>query len=247
MLELYHWEPNAASARVLITLAEKQLPFESRYVDLFAFEQHRPDYLALNANGQVPVLVRDGETFTESSYICEYLDETFPHHPLLPESPVARWTARWWQKSVDDTFAQSVSELAWNVLRPSQHVAEPDNPPTIERRGAWAEAVVGYSREQIAAAEERVGLVVAEIERGLGDGDWLAGESFTVGDIAVFAYAYYLPRIAPALVAGPTAPRTADWLERVASRPAVQQVLAMGRSSDPFGTAAPGPERIRWG
>ena len=70
MLELYHWEPNAACGRVLICLAEKGLAFESRYVDLLHFEQHRPDFLRLNPSGEVPVLVDDGRPMTEASYIA---------------------------------------------------------------------------------------------------------------------------------------------------------------------------------
>ena len=84
MLELYHWEPNGACARVMIALKEKGLEFESRYVDLLAFEQHSPAFLALSGTGETPVLVRDGEAFTESSYVCEHLDEAFPDPPLMP-------------------------------------------------------------------------------------------------------------------------------------------------------------------
>ena len=244
---VYHWEPNAASARVLIALVEKQVPFESRYVDLLAFEQHRPDYLALNPRGQVPVLVRDGEAFSESSYICEYLDEAFPEHPLMPVEPLARWRARWWQKYVDDYFAQAVSELAWNACRPAGLGDAPAQPPTAERRDAWAEALAGYAPERLEAAKERVRLAVAEIENSDIFSGWLAGDAFSIGDIAVFSYACYLPRVAPELVDEATAPRTAAWLGRVAARPAVQTALAMGRSGDPYLAAAPGPERIRWG
>src|SRR6185503_10486301 len=116
MLELHHAEPNAASARVLIALKEKGLEFQSRYLDLLAFEQHAPEFLALNPAGQVPVLVHDGEAFTESSFICEYLDEAFPGPSLLPEKPIDRWAARAWQKYVDDYLAAAVSDLAWAAL-----------------------------------------------------------------------------------------------------------------------------------
>jgi glutathione S-transferase len=244
---VYHWEPNAASARVLIALTEKQLDFESRYVDLLAFDHHQPDYLALNPNAQVPVLVRDGEAFTESSYICEYLDEAFPEQPLMPAEPLARWRARWWQKSVDDYFAQAVSELAWNACHLPSLEGVPAQPPTAERRVLWTDALVGYTPERVAAARERIALTVTEIEGGLANQDWLAGDLFSIGDIAVFSYAFYLPRFAPELVSGHAAPRTSAWLDRMAARPAVREALGMGRSADPYGTTAPGPERIRWG
>ena len=111
MLELYHWEPNAASARVMITLKEKGLDFQSRYVDVLSLEQHSPEFLALNETGETPVLTSDGEALTQSSFICEYLDEAFPGASLMPDDPYGRWQARTWQKYVDDHLAASADPL----------------------------------------------------------------------------------------------------------------------------------------
>ena len=108
MLELYHWEPNGASARVLIALKEKGVAFESRYVDVLAFEQLTPAFLAMNEMGQTPVLVRDGgEAMNESSYVCEYLDEAFPDRPLMAGDAAVRHKIRTWQKYVDDHLTAS--------------------------------------------------------------------------------------------------------------------------------------------
>jgi len=74
MLELYHAEPVANSMKTLLCLKEKDLKFHSHYVDLLRFEQHRPEFLKLNPNGQVPVLVHNGAVITESTVINEYLD-----------------------------------------------------------------------------------------------------------------------------------------------------------------------------
>ena len=74
MLELYHAEPVANSMKVLLCLKEKGIEFTSHYVDLLRFEQHQPEFVAINPNGQVPVLVHDGATITESTVINEYLD-----------------------------------------------------------------------------------------------------------------------------------------------------------------------------
>jgi glutathione S-transferase len=252
MLELYHSEPNAASARVLIALKEKGLPFESRYLDLFAFEQHAPGFLALNPAGQTPVLVRDGEAFTESSFICEYLDEAFPETPLLPTAPIDRWAARAWQKYVDDYLAAAVSDLAWPVLglralkaRNSAVTLEAaiERIPVKERQDAWRDAIAEPDPDLLDKARERIRLAVAKTEADLEGRDWLAPGGFSLADIAVYAYLAYLPRIAPDLLA----PRTKAWLERAAARPAVKAAEAMGKTDDPYGVSAPGPEHIRWG
>ena len=251
MIELYHWEPNAASARVLIALKEKGLPFESRYVDVLAFEQHAPAFLALNPSGETPVLVRDGEAFNESSYICEYLDEAFPDPPLMPEAPIDRWAARAWQKYVDDYLAAAASDLAWAAVGAPALEARGASGieaaiariPMQERRDHWRRAALGLGDEALDKARERVRLATQKTEADLEGRDWLAPGGFSLADIAVYAYLNFLPRIAPELVGE----RTAAWLQRMSARPAVQAAEAMSRTGDPYGVAAPGPEPIRWG
>ena len=248
MIELYHWEPNAASARVLIALEEKGLEFQSRHVDLLAFEQFAPAFLALNEAGQAPVMVHDGQAFTEASFICEYLDETFPDPPLLPMAPLDRWVARAWQKEVDDFLAAAVSDLAWAALgAPKMTGAELEAAvaaiPGKARRDQWQAAIRGLDAGELDKARERVGLIARKTEADLQDRDWLAPGGFSLADIAVYAYLNYLPRLAPELLGE----RTAAWLARTSARPAVKAAEAMGRTGDPYGVAAPGPEHIRWG
>jgi glutathione S-transferase len=254
MLQLYHWEPNGACARVMIALKEKGLEFESRYVDLLAFEQHSPAFLALSGTGETPVLVRDGEAFTESSYVCEHLDEAFPDPPLMPSDPYGRWRARGWQKYVDDYLAAAVADLAWAAFGAGALQGRDIDPgrilarvPTHERRAVWAEALAGYDEARLDRARGRVRLAVEKIEAELERGDWLAGAAFSLADIAVFAYLNYLPRLTPAVLDPGAAPRTAAWLERVSGRPGVKAALAMARTPDPYAAAAPGPEHVRWG
>lgn len=255
MIELYHWEPNAASARVLIALKEKGLQFHSRYLDVLAFEQHAPAYLALNPSGETPVLVRDGEPFNEASYICEYLEEAFPETPLMPKTPLDRWAARAWQKYVDDYLAASVSDLAWAALGSAGLKPPPGSSiddavariPMQERRDAWRGALEDLGEEVLDKARERVRLTVDKIETDLEDRDWLAPGGYSLADIAVYPYMNYLPRIEPELVGKRTAPHTLAWLKRMSERPAVIAAEAMSRTGDAYATAAPGPEHVRWG
>jgi GST-like protein len=253
MLELYHWEPNAASGRVLIALKEKGLEFESRYLDVLAFEQFAPDFLALNPAGQAPVLVRDDQAFNEASFICEYLDEAFPEHPLMPKAPLDRWAARAWQKYVDDYLAAAASDMAWAALGQSSVKAGDWATleeavvaiPSKERRDQWQAALAGLDQELLEKARERIRLALARMEADLDGRDWLAPGGYSLADIAVYPYANYLPRIAPELLED--APRTRAWLKRMSERPAVRAAEAMGRSADAYALAAPGPEHIRWG
>ena len=83
MLELYHDWRSFCSIKVRLCLAEKQLPWESRFIDLMKLEHTSPEYLKLNPNGVVPTLVHDGIAIQESTVINEYLEENFPQIPLM--------------------------------------------------------------------------------------------------------------------------------------------------------------------
>ena len=88
--------------------------FEFEPVRLHKGEQSRPEYLALNPNGQVPLLLVDGKPLTQIVAICEYLDARYPQAGLLPADPWAR--------------AQAVSMFAWmnNTVHPTfTHVFMP--------------------------------------------------------------------------------------------------------------------------
>ena len=256
MLALYHWEPNGASARVLITLKEKGIAFESRYVDVLAFEQLEPAFLKMNEMGQTPVLVNaGGQAMNESSYVCEYLDEAFPEGPLMPRDPAIRQKVRAWQKYVDDHVAASVSELAWQAygapqLQGRDRAAIDRAVAGIEikeRRDVWTAAVAGHSAETLDKARGRARDAVAKMEADLQATGWLAGADFSLADIAAYAYVNYLPRLMPEAVNTAATPRSMAWLKRVSERPGVKAALAMARTPDPYAIAAPGPEQVQWG
>ena len=89
MFVLHHGWKSSASRRVRLCVAEKGLKFESRIVNLTRMEH--PEYLALNPNGVIPLLVLpDGRSLYESSTICEYVDDTYPEPPLRPADPYRR-------------------------------------------------------------------------------------------------------------------------------------------------------------
>ncbi|RLA57245.1 MAG: maleylacetoacetate isomerase, partial [Gammaproteobacteria bacterium] len=79
-----------------IALNLKGLVFESIPVNLVkqGGEQLGEAYRAINPQGLVPVLLHGGHVLTQSMSICEYLDERFEHHPLLPVDPVGRAQVR---------------------------------------------------------------------------------------------------------------------------------------------------------
>lgn len=93
---LYGYWRSSAAYRVRIALNLKGLAYETRPVHLVDHggEQHAPDYQALNPQELVPCLVEQGQVFTQSMAIIEYLDETHPAPPLLPADAAGRARVR---------------------------------------------------------------------------------------------------------------------------------------------------------
>jgi maleylacetoacetate isomerase len=93
-MKLYEGWRSSASWRVRWALALKQISYESVLVDIEAGEQFTA-LASLNPLRAVPTLeLDDGRLLTESVAIIEWLDETSPGPPLLPEDPFARARVR---------------------------------------------------------------------------------------------------------------------------------------------------------
>jgi len=149
-LTLYSYWRSSAAYRVRIALHLKELEFETIPVHLLrnGGEQRSEAYLALNPQGRVPVLTHGERVLTQSLSICEYLDEVFRSHPLLPAGPFERARVR----ALALSIACEIHPL--NNLR-----------------------VQGYLKEQLAGAVDTVAWMrhwmhegFAAIESQLGDG-----------------------------------------------------------------------------
>lgn len=91
MLKLYDYFRSSAAFRVRLALNYKQLSYEKVAVSLLEGKQRSPEYLQINPVGLVPSLVDEaGDILNQSLAIIEYLDETYPEYPLLPQDALAR-------------------------------------------------------------------------------------------------------------------------------------------------------------
>ena len=94
-MKLIGYFRSSAAFRVRIGLNLKGITVEHASRHLRKGEQAAPDYVALNPQKLVPTLVLDsGEVLTQSLAILEYLEETHPEPPLLPQDPVGRARVR---------------------------------------------------------------------------------------------------------------------------------------------------------
>src|SRR5262249_46260835 len=160
-------------------------------------EHHTPEYLALNPNGVIPLLVLpDGRSLYESSTICEYLDETFPDLPLRPADPYRRAEMRNWVRHVDErignlivfNWKHSIQKTAsqWSDDELKERLAKI---PSKERQEAWLRvARRPFTREEEDEARRKLVLLLDKMEASLKQHAWLVGESYSLADIGVVPF-----------------------------------------------------------
>jgi glutathione S-transferase len=77
-----------------VSLIEKGLKFDIETLDLSAHANHDPKFAKTSITRRIPTLIHEGFALSESSAICEYLDETFAGTRLYPTNPRDRARAR---------------------------------------------------------------------------------------------------------------------------------------------------------
>jgi glutathione S-transferase len=100
-------DANFASPYALVafvSLVEKGLDFDIETLDLAVHANHDPNFAKTSITRRIPTLIDDGFALSESSAICEYLDETFAGTPLYPTDPRNRARARQIQAWVRSDF-----------------------------------------------------------------------------------------------------------------------------------------------
>jgi maleylacetoacetate isomerase/maleylpyruvate isomerase len=131
-MKLYTYFRSSAAYRVRIALNLKGLVYESIPVHLLRAggEQKQATYKDLNPLGLIPTLVTDSDVFTQSLAIMEWLDESYPEHPLLPKHADARTHVR----AIAHTIACDIHPL--NNLRVLGYLTKTLG-VTDEQKNAW--------------------------------------------------------------------------------------------------------------
>jgi glutathione S-transferase len=243
MLVLYHASHSTCSQKVRLVLHEKGVKFDDVKLDLGKKDQLKPEYLALNPNGVVPTLVDDGIPIIESSVICEYLEEKYPHNPLTPADLVERARMRAWMHFIE--------EVAVGAIRvPSFNRAFLYRFDGLDQKRFEAEQmnVRKVRKELFQRMGSPKGFGKAEVERSLGElsetcrrmneaiakkGPWLLGEQFTLADVLVMPSIDRMADLGLSHLWEGKFPHVSAWYERLKARPAFQATYYPGsRVSD---------------
>ncbi len=230
MLELYHHGSSVCAAKVRFALAEKGVvPDEMRYVDILKGEQFDPEYLKINPKAVVPALVHNGHIINESTVICEYVNDAFDGPSLVPDDPIARARLRIWEKAVDEQLHPACGELTFVcchrhiVMRLGKEKlreflsSTPDQSVTTTWRERKKEIVrLGFDAPGIEDKLRMYDGYLFKMEEALGQHKWLAGDQFSLADIALTPYVNRLDMLSMSgMWAVGRLPLVEAWFERI--------------------------------
>jgi glutathione S-transferase len=193
------------AARVLWMAKELGLDYEHVKVDFATGETRRPEHLALNPNGHVPVIDDDGLILWESMPINLYLAKKYGAGGLYPsrlEDEARAWQWSFW----------GVTEVERPVLTAMMNRAVY---PESQRDLAAADA-----------AEKALAQPLGVLDGVLTHTAYLLGGNFTVADLNV---ASILAWARPARINMSPFPRVAEWLKNCAERPAASATRQLQR------------------
>ena len=192
MLKLYDYLESGNGYKVRLLLHQLGIPFERVELDITRGQTRTPEFLALNRNGRIPLLVTgDGTALAESNAIQFYLAEGTP---LLPSGRLER-----------------AQVLQWMFFEQYSHE------PYIAVVRFWVHTGVADERaEEVAVSRARGYDALAVMEDHLHHRDFFAAGRYTIADIALYAYTHVAHEggfdLAPY-------PAVSAWLARVRSQP----------------------------
>ncbi|MBZ9756349.1 glutathione S-transferase family protein [Mesorhizobium sp. ESP6-5] len=188
MLTLHDYLPSQNGWKVRVLLGLLEIPYDSHPVSIFEGESHTDAFLALNPAGAVPVLqLQDGSAIAESNAILTYLAEGTS---FLPSDRYRRAKVMQWLFFEQYNIEPVIGSLRFWTLT-----------GRLERNQAM-----------VAGKREAGARTLAALDRSLGETPCLAGNDFTVADIAVYAYSHRAGDCGFSLA---DYPAFAAWTERV--------------------------------
>lgn len=228
-IDLYYW-PTPNGWKVSIALEECALAYETRLVNIGAGDQFDPDFLAIAPNNRIPAIVDpdgpDGQPLAlfESGAILLYLARKtgrFGGTTAREQAKIEQWLM-WQMGGLGPMCGQANHFLVY----------APDmDPPQV-----LPYAQGRYRRE--------VARLLGVLDRQLAQHAHVAGEHYSIADMAIWPWAILWERMQQTLT---DKPHLAAWLERVGERPAVQRGKALGEDHRRQGPMDPQAQRILFG
>ena len=201
---LYHLWMSPQCRKVRVALLEKRLEFDLRAENVW---ERRDEFLALNPASDIPVLVEtDGTALSGSDAICEFLDEVYPEPPLIGHQPIARAEVRRLVHWFDEKFNAEVTENLVGEKMTKRYLG----------KGGPSSKAVRAGHANIHSHLDYIGYLT---ERRT----WLAGDDFSLADIAAAAHLSSIDYLGD--VPWAEHEEAKDWYARIKSRPSFRSIL----------------------
>jgi glutathione S-transferase len=167
-MRLYYHPLSSNSRRVLLTAHQLRLDLELALVDLAKGEHKTPEYLRLNPNGRIPLLVDGGFELWESHAIMQYLADTTPGQDIYPLEVAARADVNRW--------------LFWSAFHFAPAAA-------LIIRERVSKRLLGGAADPVEVARGEAALPAAALmlDQHLAGKQWIAQGRLTLADFAVAA------------------------------------------------------------
>jgi glutathione S-transferase len=257
-MTLYHGEPNGPSLTVLAALYETGLNADLVAIDLAVGERHSTAPMGtesiMSIEGEGPVLEAKGEAMADSVFLAQYLDERAGGAGLQPSDPYAHWEMMMWCRYVIERVAPAAAYLGNRAHETAKLQAMGDAEfdaltgkiASADLKARWIETRNGdFDEAKVTDSGTKIRQAVEKLEDRLADGrEWLMGD-FSIADLESYGWLAGMASVLPS--AFENAQKTADWMQRVRSRPSVAAALARATAPAPETAWAPGPEINRWG
>ncbi len=228
-LTLYHSATSVCSAKVRLVLCELGLGWKSVTLDLTRGEQFDPDYLRLNPQAVVPTLIESGRAVIESNTIMRHLVDRYGKRS--PELYSPRCDA-WLQRSLPlhdaiNTFTQLIVNRPRLLTLPAADLeARYARIPDPARAEKLRNLVVrGFEADEVATATRCLQDTIAEIENAAKNAPWLAGDTFTLADMAILPFVNRHEMLGMSAL-WEVGSSTARWFEAAKGRPCYEDAIA---------------------
>lgn len=200
----------------VIFLEEAGVPYDLTFIDFSKREQKAPDYMRLNPNGRIPTIVDRGNgdfPVFESGAILWYLAEKYGQ--FLPDAGQPRSEVLQWLMFQMGGIGPMMGQAMYfqRIAAPNGH----EEPFSIQR-------YVDETRRLLEVLNTR-----------LKGRDWLAGDAYSIADMATYPWARAYPW---AKVDVADLPALTAWFDRIDARPAVQKALTIPKAQPQFWDAA---------
>lgn len=198
-LALYHYDRSTAAQRVRLALEEKGLAWDSIVVDTAEGDaaQLPAGYHALNPKGLVPVLIHAGRAISESNVILEYLEDAFPAPALRPAAPFERARMRQWMRRIDEGIHVASRIVGVCIVNRHTYLAMPPDKlkayydrmrDGVRKTNDLINIEHGLQSPLLPGAVRSFKQLFTAMDETLSASRWLAGEDYSLADIALVVY-----------------------------------------------------------